>query len=380
MRKAHLSSCLVLAAWACVWVFQAPAGAKEPVFHPTGQWRIFPRAPFTRPADEEITARLIRQIDQLVALFQPDETTVPGKTLGDSLVAANARNQLFRLEGILRLYSRAFPDLDDYRLEVKEVEDGLGAYSFAVDSVNFARDRFKQENQAQAPDAARKAQQEQVLEGLAKKEETARAVLAKLLERSTLDSDLPELRALVRSTFVGWGASRDLAYVNRELQRMLENVRQGRFNFNLLEDGIHEFRRQLRWIPISIDSLDGLVMVRDDAAGACPVPALEALRGTRFARHRYANPPLRFPATRPCTVSRCLLWQVAKTVSDIGDIKDEAQANSAIESALSDDEIDVPSSNKVTPEETARATAMRAELYSSRALDSLMTQLSSCKP
>ena len=84
----------------------------------------------------------------------------------DSLIAGNTRAQLFRLEGLLRLYGRAFPDLDEYLLEVKEVEDGLGAYSFAVDSLNFAQDKFKKENQTQAPDAARKAEQDKILDGL----------------------------------------------------------------------------------------------------------------------------------------------------------------------------------------------------------------------
>jgi hypothetical protein len=379
MRRAHFNSCLVLAA--CAWILapQAHVGDQDTTLRIAGQWRIFPRAPFAHPADEEITARLTRQIDSLVALLQPDGSNVPLETLGDSLIDAKARSQLFRLESLLRLYARAFPDLEKYLREIKAVEDSLGAYSYAVDSLNFARDKFAKDNQTQAPDAGRKAEQEQLLEALARKQATARAVLAKRLERSTLGSDLPELRSAVHSSFVGWGPSKDVAYVNRELQRALRNVRDGRFNFNLLEDGIHEFRRQLRWFPMHIDSLDGLILVRDDPPGACPVPALEALAGSGAARHRYANPALRFPATHPCTISRCLLWLVSKTVRDIGHLKDEAQGNLAVESALADDDIDVATSNNVTPEESARAKAIRTELYSSRALDSLMAQLSSCK-
>jgi hypothetical protein len=185
---------------------------------------------------------------------------------------------------------------------------------------------------------------------------------------------------LVRSSFVGWGPSKDLRYVSRELQRVLTDVRYGRFDFNLLDDGIHKFRRRLRWFPMLVVSLDGLILVRDDPPGACPVPTLEALAGSAAARHRYANPALRFPATHPCTISRCLLWQVSKTVRDIGRLKDEAEGEASLESALNDDEVDVASSNKVTPEEVANATAMRTELYSSRALDSLIAQLASCKP
>src|SRR5262249_16389905 len=154
----------------------------------------------------------------------------------------------------------------------------------------------------QASDAVRRADQERILDGLRKKEETARRTLAKLLERSTLSSDLPELRSLVISSFAGWSAAKDLEYVNGELQRMLKNVGDGRLDFSKLEDGIHEFCRKLRWFPMTIDSLDGLVVVRDDAAATCPVPALETLAGTGAARHRYANPALRHPATRSCAI------------------------------------------------------------------------------
>jgi hypothetical protein len=379
MRRAHLKSCLVLAA--CAWIAASPARAGDDgPFRLTGQWRIFPRAPFARPADEETIARLTRQIDPVVTLFPAGGSSVPPAELGDSLIDGRARDQLFRLESLLRLYGRAFPDFDEYLRKVKEVEDGLGAYSLALDSLSFAADKFKREDRTQEPDGARKAEQQKVLDVLAQKEGTARAVLAKLLERSTLGSDLPELPPLVRSRFIGWGPSKDLTYVNHELQRMLRDVRYGHFNFNLLEDGIHEFRRRLRWFPMMIDSLDGLILVRDDPPGSCPVPALEALAGSAAARHRYANPALRFPATHPCTISRCLLWQVSKAVRDLGHLTDEAEGEAALDSVLNDDEVDVASSNKATPDEIARANAIRTELYSSRALEALMAQLSACKP
>lgn len=380
MRGAFLKSCVVLAACAFSLAPQARAGADGPPPRLTGQWRIFPRAPFARPAVEEITARLTRQIDPVVALFPPEGSKVPQGALGDALIDGRARDQLFRLESLLRLYGRAFSDFDEYRRKVKEVEDALGAYSLAVDSLRFAEDRFKKEARSQTPDGVRMAEQQKALQALAQSERTARVVLARRLDRSSLGSELPELPALVRSSLVGWGPSRDLTYVNRELQRMLRDVRYGRFDFNLLEDGIHEFRRRLRWFPMSIDSLDGLILVRDDPPGSCPLPDLEALAGSAAARHRYANPALRFPATHTCTISRCLLWQVSKTVRDLGHLKDEAEGEASLESVLNDHELQFASSNKATAREIARAKAIRAELYSSRALETLIAQLSSCKP
>lgn len=379
MRKVYF--CLVLAA--CVWMF-APAlraGSEQAATHfAQQQWRIFPHAPFRRAADQEITARFTRQIEPLASFFQPEQSNAEFETTADALLDAKARNQFFRLESLLRLYQRAFPDFEKYLAAVKEMEDGIGAYSYSVDSLKFAEGEFKKENQRAAAGPARIAEQQHILEGLLKKKATARVVFTKLVDRSTLSADLPALRSQLGSSLTGWPARRDLEYVNGELVRILRDVKDTRYNFNQLEDGIHEFRRQLRWFPMMIDSLDGLILLRDDPKGACPVPAFESLAGTRAATHRYSNPPLSFPATRPCTISRCLLWPVVKTVDEIGRLKDEAEGNAAVGAALDIDDDHVAWSNTVSPEEITRAKTIRAELLSSRALDSLMGQLSSCKP
>src|SRR5207237_6036984 len=146
----------------------------------SAQWRLLPRPPFASPADAEITGRLIRQIDPLIALFQPEGSSVPLETLGASLIESRARSQFFRLESLLRLYRRAFPDLEKYLAAVKEVEDGIGAYVYAVDSLSFARDKFNKENQTQPPGAARRSEQERILEGLDRTEQGARDVISKL--------------------------------------------------------------------------------------------------------------------------------------------------------------------------------------------------------
>jgi hypothetical protein len=379
MRKVYF--CLVLAA--CVWTFAPPlraGGGQSDAHFAQQQWKIFPHAPFRRAADQEITARFTRQIEPLTLFFQPEQSNAEFESTADALLEDKARNQFFRLESLLRLYKRAFPDFEKYLAAVKEMEDGIGEYSYSVDSLKFAEDEFKKENQRTAASSSRLADQQKILEGLRKKKAAARVVFTKLVDRSTLSADLAALRSELDSNLTGWPARRDLEYVNGELVRMLKDVKDSRYNFNELEDGIHEFRRQLRWFPMMIDSLDGLILLRDDPKGACPIPAFESLAGTRAATHRYANPPLSYPASHPCTISRCLLWPVVKTVDEIGRLKDEAEGKAAVEAALGVDDDHVAWKTKVSADEIARAKTIRAELLSSHALDSLMGQLGSCKP
>src|SRR5215813_8701107 len=160
---------LVLAV--CLWIFTPTVragGEKPPAPLAQQQWRIFPNSPFRRGADQEITARFTRQIEPLVSFFQPEPTSET-ETIADSLLDAKARNQFFRLESLLRLYRRAFPDLEKYLASVKEIEDGIGAYSYAVDSLKFAEDEFKKENQEGAATPGRHAEQEKALEAMRKK-------------------------------------------------------------------------------------------------------------------------------------------------------------------------------------------------------------------
>src|SRR5262245_46388930 len=226
----------------CAWILAPAAGAQRelpPLPFARQQWRIFPHSPLRRGVDEEINARFARQIELLGSFFQPDESSSPSEPLADSFLEAKVRNQLFRLESLLRLYRKAFPDLEKYLASVKEIEDAVGDYSYAVDSLKFAEEQFKTEDRRQGPNAARVAEQQKVLAGLRKKQEKARIVFANVIERSTLRSDLLELQSQVSSNLVGWRPGQDLEYVNGELRQVLKDARDGRYDFLKLEDGIH---------------------------------------------------------------------------------------------------------------------------------------------
>lgn len=336
-----------------------------------------PLAAGTAAANDDTGGRLTRRIDVLTAMLTSVGAAQSADAQIGALIKADARSELFRLEGLLRLYRRQFPKLTSHLKIVKEVEDGVGAYAFAVDSLSFAKDRFKQENAGKPADAARAADQAKVLDGLARKETTARGVLATLLVTTKLPTDLPALRTLVVSSFAKWDNGKDLAYVKDELQRTLRTVRDGRFDFKKMEDGIHEYRRQLRWFVMMLDGLDGAILLRDDPPMACPIPALASLAESPAARSKYSNPSQRYPPAKSCAISRCLVWEVVKAVRDLGRIKDEFQGKAAIDSALDDN--DVVTTNAATPEEVASAKAIRDELNKSRALETLVSQIGACK-
>lgn len=320
-----------------------------------------------QPGSHETARRITRPIDRVLEIF--DSPTASSDGFIDHLLAKDAREELFRTEAVLRLYRHKFPMLERDLTAVKSLEDEVGDYAYSVDTLKFANERFQS-----APPANAQA----ILTRLEQQQATARDHLTQLLRSGRVAPPLIATRAEADQTFRGWGTAQDTPFVKEKLHEMLARLRDDRFDFTRLEDGIHEFRRRLRWFPLTIDGLDGLITVRDDPPGMCPAPALEHLAGTRAANHKYANPTLAHPAVSPCEISRCLLWQVSKTIRDLGRVKDDAEGDMAIEWAL-DKGVGPSATHKATPAETERALALRAELNSSHALDLLMSQLSSCK-
>jgi hypothetical protein len=67
--------------------------------------------------------------------------------------------------------------------------------------------------------------------------------------------------------------------------------------------GLHELRRQLRWLPIFAVSLDGLVITSDEHN---PVKEYRALASSAVAESPYARLPEPIREDRPIAISRSL--------------------------------------------------------------------------
>ncbi|MCB1172775.1 MAG: hypothetical protein KDK39_04380 [Leptospiraceae bacterium] len=48
-------------------------------------------------------------------------------------------------------------------------------------------------------------------------------------------------------------------FLGRQSARLHKQYASGRFNFHQIEDGLHEFRRRLRWLSIYVHSLNGMI-------------------------------------------------------------------------------------------------------------------------
>ncbi len=139
----------------------------------------------------------------------------------------------------------------------------------------------------------------------------------------------PLLRRFERqlAKFDGMSPAEDYAYMVERLRHSLGKVVDEEFDVSKLEEGngLHEFRRRLRWFLIEARTLEGLLSFRPGTS--CPVPALRGLLRDPVATSKYGDLPKPRPGARTCAISRCLFLELVDRVEKVGALKDEVEAD-----------------------------------------------------
>ncbi len=188
---------------------------------------------------------------QLIELLQVSSRK---RDKGIAFYNSGARNILFRLEALCRLYR----DVNDKKLfdpwykEFKALEDTLGA----MDHHGAMLKEFGQYKPLkQAADKVLKAQLDNeagFLDDVLRNNdwlsgEKMKAFTDAMNEHNWKDDE--------EDTF-------DYAEgMLNELQKLEEKYRSGEIDLSLLEEGVHEFRRRLRWVSIYAASANGMVQL-----------------------------------------------------------------------------------------------------------------------
>jgi len=243
--------------------------------------------------------------------------------LGDAVLRQDLRSTLFHLEGILRLYRRRYAALDAPHQRVKALEDALGQLGGAVHLLELAQ-------RLGLAEPARHWCDTQV--------DAARSELAEQLQAGWLpgaDGTIPLLRntceALVALDFEGY--ARDRRSLIKELRRWLKALAGTPLDMYVLQgnDGLHELRRQLRWLPLYAVSLDGLVVTSDRHN---PIEEYRALLTSEVAESPFARLPEPLREDRPIEISRSLFLAATQLISQLGELKDAGEDLEGVGHAL----------------------------------------------
>ena len=235
--------------------------------------------------------------------------------IAEALVQHDARRTIFLLEGQMRLYRDQLGGSAEKGLvKVKELEDKLGAVSLYT---------------GLAKTAAEKHAPQQVVDHLKAKEAAARADLEGLVSRDWTPEaadrgQVPALNKLVKNlceeTFGRYAEDKD--YLCGAIRHELKKIEKEPYDWNDLQGGIHEFRRDLRWIPVYVESCGGLMQL-DDTLN--PLPSLRPLLQDPLATSKYVQLPAPDREPESVRLSKSAYVAVMKAVLDLGAIKDQGE-------------------------------------------------------
>ena len=221
----------------------------------------------------------------------------------------SGRPAAFSLQALCRVYGDADPKFKEMRDDFKGLEDGIGAY----DKWYTIYQQALSENKDAATLARLKQQSDDAL-----------AEFTKLLtDRQWLTTGGAPTRLSTIETFLNgfaWGTrADDRKRVLKPMIKELKDIKETTYDMKILEvgNGIHELRRDIRWVLIEQLALNGMITTKDD----CPIPAYASIPNDNRYGALHASPS----EPNPCQVSGCLVFAAAKTVSDLGDLKDQAE-------------------------------------------------------
>ncbi|MEK0448049.1 MAG: hypothetical protein RL088_317 [Verrucomicrobiota bacterium] len=256
-------------------------------------------------------------IVQLSRLQPCLEKAAAARVAAPALYSTPARQWLFQLQALCRIYKKAQDKKPFKKMAepIKALEDQLGAVDYwdgwrkaAVGMKDF-------------PSV--------MLAGIERHLRTELDALETILrDGAWLANDLERLATMLEELAeVDWHeAKRDRHDVRdflvEELQELESAYHEGVFDFEELEDGVHEFRRKIRWFSIYAQSLEGLVQLKPIAR---PDAVLRRYLTTAVVESRFNALPPPQVGTQPLRFEAPHFYALSWLIAELGIIKDDGQ-------------------------------------------------------
>jgi len=233
----------------------------------------------------------------------------------DLMVTRDVRRQVFLLEGLMKVYKDKFGKAAEKALDrVKGLEDKLGAMSLSNQLLTLATDKG-------APPA--------VIAELKKEQSQVRSELKTLVAEdwspvADKRDQIPALNKMIKGlSEEKWGGyENDQQYFKAQLADHLKDLEETPYDMDVLQEGIHELRRQLRWTTVFVEASGGMIQL--DAASN-PLPQFKNLLQDPLATSKYVTLPSAEREQSPVMLSKSLYLANMQAVLDLGAIKDQGE-------------------------------------------------------
>jgi hypothetical protein len=241
------------------------------------------------------------------------------------LFSNGARDLLFRLEALSRIYKaihnrKLFEALNE---DFKELEDSLGEIDyFDV----FEKEFLKIKNLPPVfinyfTEGRNKAQDK--LNKILSKKKWITKKSGKLGKIETLLNDADWLEPETERIAIG-------EFLVKQVDKFSAKYEKGKLHFDDIENGVHEFRRKLRWFSIYAAALDGLIQLKKSAT------VDEDL--AKYLQPEIINSPFNiFPepaaGIQPFYIQDKFFYAMSWVIQETGKLKDEGLRNEIIQDA-----------------------------------------------
>lgn len=307
----------------------------------------------TDQAVEEGAAPLARFSQYIRSLKTPLASGKPVEDIAQTLLNSG-RPASFSLQALCRLYEKADPKFATMRDDFKGLEDGIGAYD-KWDSI------YRK--------AVSEGKDQETLARLKKQADDALTRFKSLLTSKNWIKDggagsphLEEIETFL-NTYKWKSRKEDRGIVLDHLIKEMKDLNETQYDMKILEvgDGIHELRRDLRWILIEQLALNGMTVTKKE----CPAAGYSNLGEDG----RYTSLRSSALEPNPCQLSLCLVSAASKAVNDLGDVKDEAE-----------EEVNINGDADVVPAHLQpQAAALYDAIKKNDLFGNYLTQLNACK-
>ncbi len=269
---------------------------------------------------------------------------------------SSGRPASFSLQALCRLYEKEDDKFKALRDDFKGLEDGIGGF----DKWNSIYQTAVSEHKDAATLARLKAQSD-----------TALTAFSQLLSSKgwiSANAATPSLAANHEAWLKAYAWKKradDRKVVLTHLSKEADDLATTKYDMKILEvgNGIHELRRDLRWMLIEQLGLNGMVTLNP---ATCAIPAYAALPVT----DRYTQLKSSALEPSPCQIDACVVAAAAKTVNDLGDLKDQAEQ-----------EVNINGDADVVPVRLQPAAEkIYAEVTANKLFETYKAQLDACKP
>ena len=217
----------------------------------------------------------------------------------DQLVAeSGSRIAAFNIQALGRTFKAIDPAFSSIRFDFKMIEDGLGQM-----------DKWHSLDNPEKEALAKKAFALQLKEGKWYGKKSRILELRKTIHALSAQVKNPESAIL------------------RDLAEAATDFFETPFDFSGLEsdNGLHEYKREIRWFLIQSRTLDGMLSFKPNQ-NVCPNPDLFNVYDLKSVqKSKYAQLPVAKQGQYTCQISACLFYGLSDTVERIDSVKADAE-------------------------------------------------------